>query len=120
MNNELIVQGLMIAAIGMGLVFVVIIFLWGLMALLMRLTSGGDRPEAATPQPEITESSLAPEVEITERQRKAAAAAVAVGLAMTAWRQRGASAYDDKQMDRISPWQAFHRSRQVNPERRRG
>ena len=36
MDNELIVQGLMIAAIGMGLVFVVIIFLWGLMALLDR------------------------------------------------------------------------------------
>jgi|GEM_PF-3913028 len=32
-------QGLVIAAIGMGLVFAIIIFLWGLMALMMRLTS---------------------------------------------------------------------------------
>ncbi len=36
-------QGLLITGIGMGLVFVVIIFLWGLMALMMRVTSGKKR-----------------------------------------------------------------------------
>ena len=120
MDNELIVQGLMIAAIGMGLVFVVIIFLWGLMALLMRLTSGGDHPEAETQLPETTDAALAPEIEKTERQRKAAAAVVAVSLALAAQRQNGSSASIEGPKGRITPWQAFHRSRQVNPEQRRG
>jgi Na+-transporting methylmalonyl-CoA/oxaloacetate decarboxylase gamma subunit len=35
-----LIKGLLITGIGMGLVFVVIIMLWGVMAGLVRLTSG--------------------------------------------------------------------------------
>ena len=42
-------QGLLITAIGMSLVFVVIIFLWGMMALLVRVTSKKEEmPEIET------------------------------------------------------------------------
>ena len=119
MNSELLMQGLMIAAIGMGLVFVVIIFLWGLMALLMRLTSNGEEPMAEDVYQEATDGGLVPELEKTERQRRAAAAAVAVGLALTSSARLPA---DPKggQSGEVSPWQAFHRSRGIEPEERRG
>jgi sodium pump decarboxylase gamma subunit len=120
MATELISQGLMIAAIGMGLVFVVIIFLWGLMALLMRLTSSKEKPEADKITPELTDSALAPEVEQTEAQRRAAAAAVAVSLALAAFRKTASGPASTAPGRELSPWQAFHRSRQTNPEQRRG
>ena len=118
MNNELMTQGLMIAAIGMGLVFVVIIFLWGLMALLMRLTSGKEASKDEVVQPEKTDISLVPEFESTERQRRAASAAVAVGLGMTLSRKQVAGSSGQGSKGEVSPWQAFHRSRQINPEQR--
>ena len=118
MNNELMNQGLMIAAIGMGLVFVVIIFLWGLMALLMRLTSGKDTPKPEAALPEMTDTSIVPEFERTERQRRAAAAAVAVGLALASSRKPSAEASSRSTKGEVSPWQAFHRSRQINPQQR--
>ena len=120
MDTELILQGLMIAAIGMGLVFVVIIFLWGLMALLMRLTSGGEKPEADVQGPEQEDEAQAPEVEQVERLRRAAAAAVAVGLAQASYQKSGERASRAGLQDGISSWQAFHRSRQVTPEQKRG
>ena len=120
MDNELIIQGLRIAAIGMGLVFVVIIFLWGLMALLMRLTSRGETPEDEALPGEMTDQTLIPEFEATERQRRAAAAAVAVGLAMTLDRMKAGVSFGGGPKNELSPWQAFHRSRQTNPEQRRG
>lgn len=118
MNSELVNQGLMIAAIGMGLVFVVIIFLWGLMALLMRLTSAGESPQPEHLPLEMSDSSMPPKFEITERQRRAAAAAVAVSLALASSGKR--SAPSPGPTAEVSPWQAFHRSRQINPEQRRG
>ena len=75
-------QGLLIAGIGMGLVFVVIIFLWGLMALMMSLTSGKKRQTAEEPLPTQTDEPLIPELADAEGQRRAAAAAVAVSLAL--------------------------------------
>jgi len=120
MNNELIIQGLRIAAIGMGLVFLVIIFLWGLMALLMRLTSRGETPEDEALPGERTDQSLIPKFEATERQRRAAAAAVAVSLAMAFNWVKAGEPLGGGPKDEVSAWQAFHRSRQTNPEQRRG
>ena len=119
MNSELVVQGLMIAAIGMGLVFVVIIFLWGMMALLMRLTSNSEAPTAEDVSQEATDAGLVPELARTERQRRAAAAAVAVGLALTSSARKPAD-WMERRNGEISPWQAFHRSRGIEPEKKRG
>jgi Na+-transporting methylmalonyl-CoA/oxaloacetate decarboxylase gamma subunit len=119
MNSELLRQGLMIAAIGMGLVFVVIIFLWGLMALLMRLTSGNETLQAKDAARKATDKSQASEVEQTERRRRAAAAAVSVGLALASLAGRPVAAREGRK-DALSPWQAFHRSRSAVPNERRG
>lgn len=107
-------QGLMITGIGMGLVFAVIIFLWGLMALMMRLTSGKKKAAAAEPLPAQTAESLVPELESAESQRRAAAAAVAVSMALAmsgGGKRTAAAAQSDP--GRISPWQAVHRARQL-------
>lgn len=59
-----------ITAIGMGLVFLSIILLWGLMALLVRLSRTRADGAAASSQEEM------------ERKGRAAAVAVALALAM--------------------------------------
>lgn len=120
MDTELMSQGLMITAIGMGLVFAVIIFLWGVMALLMRLTSGREKPAQEDTQGEVPDLKSAPDDEQTGRQRRAAVAAVAVGLALASARKKTSGTRLDAQAGGLSPWQAFHRSRQTNPEQRRG
>jgi Na+-transporting methylmalonyl-CoA/oxaloacetate decarboxylase gamma subunit len=107
-------QGLLIAGIGMGLVFVVIIFLWGLMALMMSLTSGKKKMAAEEALPAQTDEPLVPELANAEGQRRAAAAAVAVSLALAAsggGKRLPAAAQDAP--GRLSPWQAVHRARQL-------
>jgi len=105
-------QGLLITGIGMGLVFVVIIFLWGLMALMMRVTSR-EKPEipvetetAETDQPFVEESHT------SDVQRQAVAAAVAVGVAMAASQRRSQVGTEQDGSSGLSPWQAAHRARQ--------
>jgi Na+-transporting methylmalonyl-CoA/oxaloacetate decarboxylase gamma subunit len=76
-----ITSGLWITLIGMGLVFVSILALWGLMALIVRLTSKypeetEEPEEIASPEPQPDET-IAPEL-----MAKVAAAAVAAALAL--------------------------------------
>lgn len=115
MDIELLKQGLLIAAIGMGLVFAVIIFLWGLMALLMRVTSG-ERRSASKPQAtgEI-KTDQATDYEIAEGQRRAAAAAIAVELALASQQVKKFSQTEGEGWGEVSPWQAFHRLLQIKP-----
>ena len=63
-------QGLLIAGIGMGLVFVVIIFLWGMMALLLKLTSRKNQSVVADSEPIENNADLIPEIVVTEGQRR--------------------------------------------------
>jgi Na+-transporting methylmalonyl-CoA/oxaloacetate decarboxylase gamma subunit len=107
-------QGLLITGIGMGLVFVVIIFLWGLMALMMRLTSGKEKQttdEALLPAQ--TDEPLVPELENAEGQRRAAAAAVAVSMALALAGRKQLPAVAQSDPGNLSPWQAVHRARQM-------
>lgn len=120
MNTELVRQGLMIAAMGMGLVFVVIIFLWGLMALLMRLTSCKGAPTVETLATELADSGPAAEINKMARQRQAAAAGTAVSLALAADHKRRTALSRRGRKGEVSAWQAFHRSRGTNPEERQG
>jgi Na+-transporting methylmalonyl-CoA/oxaloacetate decarboxylase gamma subunit len=81
------ISALQITAIGMGLVFVSLLLLWGLMEGMMRLTARSAAVEAAQAA-EAAEEPCEPEEapgEITDAavlRRRAAAAAVAVALAM--------------------------------------
>ncbi|MAT42354.1 MAG: hypothetical protein CL609_08440 [Anaerolineaceae bacterium] len=79
-----ITQGLIITGIGMGLVFVAILALWGLMTVLVKATA--DRPKVEVP-PEVVEETVvqieSPVSVVTdnnEQLHKAAAAAVAIAL----------------------------------------
>ena len=73
--TNILLQGLTIAGIGMGLVFLMILALWGIMALLVLLTTRTKPPEV-----EAVEQPAEPR---TETDYKAEAAAVAVAFALT-------------------------------------
>jgi len=112
-------QGLLIAAIGMGLVFVMILFLWGLMALMMRLTSGRKSQPQADEDLIETEVSPIADIESTEKMRRAAVAAVAAAMALgkKVSQNRKSVAGEASQQ---STWQTFHRARQLQNRRTRG
>lgn len=101
MDTEL-AQSLLITGIGMGLVVACLVLLWGLMALLVRLT----RQRAPEPRPPAAEQREVPVVHADDRKRLAAVAAVAVALARAGQSRRpqypGGAALP-------SPWQAAHR-----------
>ena len=117
---SVIQQGLLIAGIGMGLVFAVIIFLWGLMALLLKVTSGKNQSAITESEPIENDPALIPEIAVTEGQRRAAAAAVAVQLAINGDRKNFSEPSDEGEQDQISPWQTFHRNRQLDNTKVRG
>lgn len=78
---ELLNDSLIIMAIGMGLVFIVILLLWGMMELLVKTIK--DKPEAVKEEPEIaviTEETL----EGGDHKRLAAVLAVTTALAQLA------------------------------------
>jgi len=113
-------QGLLIAAIGMGLVFAVIIFLWGLMALMMRLTS---REATATAEEDMmgeTNELTRPAMQDAKGRRQAAAAAVAVALAIAKSKSSRLLVQREKNAGELSPWQAYHRTRQSENQNKRG
>jgi Na+-transporting methylmalonyl-CoA/oxaloacetate decarboxylase gamma subunit len=102
------VNALWITLIGMGLVFISIIMLWGLMALLVRLAAERGEPEPVEAEP-AAEMAASEEVGAgLERKRRAAAAAVAVALA----RRKPARAA--QAASSLSTWQAVQRANQVS------
>ena len=58
--NETFVQGLILSAIGMGMVFAALAGLWALIALLGRLKLPGQQSRASTTLAEQDQSALAP------------------------------------------------------------
>jgi Na+-transporting methylmalonyl-CoA/oxaloacetate decarboxylase gamma subunit len=108
---------LWISLIGMSLVFVAILLLWGLMALLVRLTTRSGQAE--TPALEAASaieveagSSAIPQGSLEfDSKRRAAAAAVAIALAMQ--KTNGASRLVDRPSS-VSAWQAVHRASQLS------
>lgn len=123
-------NALWITVVGMGMVFLVILFLWGLMALLVRLTAdspAGSTPAAPEAQPSasqaegaggISESGSSPQPD--PRPRLAAAAAVAAALAL---RASAPQARPPSPAGPASPWLAAHRAglfaQRSTPPRRR-
>ncbi len=97
-----LLNALIITAVGMGLVFASIVLLWGVMALLVRVTA--ERPEAEEP--------TAAEAQLSEREikQRAAIAAVAAALAREA---AGWVPFAAPQTSAPSPWQSVMRGRQL-------
>lgn len=117
--RELMQTGWLITGIGMGLVFAVIIILWGLMALLMKLTSR----EKKTKLESETESDLATEMVFLQEdqnglKKKAAAAAAAIGLGLIQGVRSGTQI--NEQNTKINAWQAVTRTRQLQNQIIRG
>jgi sodium pump decarboxylase gamma subunit len=108
--SELLSQGLLMTAIGMGLVFLALIFLWGLINLIARLPIGAKREEEAAPSEEAEAAPPTPPAEDNRQalRARAAAAAVAAALAM----QRSAMRIAPPTSQTVSAWQAARRSSQ--------
>lgn len=108
--SELLSQGLLMTAIGMGLVFLALIFLWGLINLIARLPIGAKREEEAAPAEEVEAAPPTPPAEDNRQalRARAAAAAVAAALAM----QRSAMRIAPPTGQTVSAWQAARRSSQ--------
>jgi len=113
-------QGLLIAAIGMGLVFTIIIFLWGLMALMMRMTSRENPGVGAETEDEQPETEKLPAIPPKDHTLRAIAAAVAVRLAIEKTKPRQDLRQQDGVSEALTPWQTLHRNRQIEHKRRRG
>ncbi len=110
--EENLANALQITVVGMGLVFAAILLLWGLMALLVRLTA--DAPVA---EPPAEAEPTADDTNDTDLKRRVAIAAVSVALAqadsaptpvLTAAAPRGAT---------LSPWQAANRANPLKHQR---
>jgi Na+-transporting methylmalonyl-CoA/oxaloacetate decarboxylase gamma subunit len=111
-------DALIITVIGMGLVFIAIVALWGLMELMVRVTARYSREEETEDGEEVSESAepvaeTTPEVvdASTDLKRKAAAAAVVLALAQEEEQPEYAqvSSYSSG-----SAWQAVSRGGQLN------
>ena len=112
-------NALWITLIGMGLVFLAILLLWGLMVLLVRLTR---EPQKAQPAPlpgnEIPVTEETPtQAQLIERKRRAAAAAVAVAFAVNNSKRSGTVNLPmpgKPAPSSISAWQVVHRASQIS------
>lgn len=101
-------DALFISWVGMGLVFVGLLALWGMMAVLVKLTNS--RKAASATDESV--SSIADKDSDPECKRKAASAAVAVAMALM---NTSFTASPHREIERMSPWQAAHRSHQISP-----
>lgn len=94
-------QALMITIIGVGLIFAVLLVLWGLMAALVHLTAR--HTQVDTPTPAAAPSGVP--VDRHAARRRAAIVGVAVALAIEAERAATAPLLQPTP-GAISPWQA--------------
>jgi Na+-transporting methylmalonyl-CoA/oxaloacetate decarboxylase gamma subunit len=108
-------NALWITLIGMRLVFIAILALWGMMALIVRLTT--EREESGEEEADSLEMAASEESAVSgmtsdnNRKRQAAAAAVAVALQL---RRAVAPARAVETAGALSAWQAVHRASQIS------
>ena len=113
---ETLKQGLLITIIGMGIVFAMILILWGIMVLLVKLTNRPEAEEAV----EETETVLPEPVAISVTgDASALAAAIAVAYALSA-KPKTAFAADTQSIQTGSTWLAAGRAQQVARQTNRG
>lgn len=107
-------NALWITLIGMGLVFIAILLLWGLMALIVRIFAEREAPVQAVEEPSAAQpAALAQSASPADgdRKRRAAAAAVAVALAVQHTARQPRSKAPN---GALSPWQSVHRAGQLS------
>lgn len=111
--NTPIQNSLLITAIGMGLVFLSILLLWGMMELVVRMTANKRSPlEQPDKAKENTNPAQTADNSEQMNRAKAAAAAVSYALAIekTARNQQTVQA----PRENISTWQAVMRAGNLN------
>ena len=101
MTSDLILS-LQVTLVGMGIVFLAIVLLWGLMTLLTFLTQRGDSASNAPKPPPVDPRGL-----------KAQAAAGAVAAALAEQSQHTAQPLSTPPTTIISAWQLGMRTRQM-------
>ena len=104
-----IIQTLQITLVGMGLVFGAILLLWGVMALLMRITAGRRLPA----EPILNAQDYALQEETEERDRKHRAAIVAVATALSLDKQ-APHEFPLPPTAIVSAWQAVMRANNIH------
>lgn len=84
--SETFSQGLLIAGLGMGLVFAMILALWGIMVLLVRLTNPKNKEVLPVEGEAAGEAAILADL-LQEKQKLAAATAVACALKLEQTKQ---------------------------------
>lgn len=103
-------NALMITGIGMGLVFIAILLLWGLMELMGRFIKDSPQAEQAEEAPEPSVPAQDKPLAAITAMAKAASVAVAVALAMSTVKKIGAQRPDTA----VTGWQAALRANRLN------
>lgn len=119
MENLSLFPALLITGIGMGLVFLGLALLWGLMNLLVKLSTS-NQPEEALPQPAlaVVDHNLADNLVDNEQERRRTAAVLAVAYALA--QQSDANQPHEFPLPPaalVSAWQAVLRTRMINKQR---
>lgn len=115
------VKGLLITGIGMGLVFVVIIMLWGVMAGLVGLTSGTRKKKSAAEEVRGAVEELATDGVVADGTAlKRKAAAIAVAYALGARSGQAGRFVSEQKANEASSWVAVGRARQLSDQSLRG
>jgi Na+-transporting methylmalonyl-CoA/oxaloacetate decarboxylase gamma subunit len=108
-----------ISALGMGLVFAAILLLWGVLALLVRLTT------ERQPEPDTNPAEITPALAILDApnprsaRARAAAVAVAIALARKAPTPATHEMVSTTPSSAVSAWQAVMRATVLNARRPR-
>jgi len=105
-----ITQGLLITAIGMGLVFVAILLLWGLMDFLVRITNDKTAKDVVIDMEKITQEPVIESEGKTQRLHHVASVAVTIAMSL----QKQFPIIKPQESGTISAWQSSRRSQVLN------
>jgi Na+-transporting methylmalonyl-CoA/oxaloacetate decarboxylase gamma subunit len=105
-----ITQGLLITAIGMGLVFLAILLLWGLMDILVRLTNDKTAKVVTIDVEKITQEPVIESEDKSQRLHRVASVAVAIAMSL----QKQFPIIKPQESGTISAWQTSRRSQVLN------
>lgn len=109
--SDILVNALWITLIGMGLVFLALLLLWGMMEFMVRATSRAARAEVEEAS-QAESAAAAPEAPAAARSKAALAAAVAVAIALA--QHHAAAPVETPVSANISVWQAAMRTARLN------
>ena len=102
-----IIQGLLITVIGMGLVFVAILLLWGLMIVIVRITDESKTAKKTIViEMENTGGTSTSSLEDSKKLQKVAAVSVAIAMSL----QKTFPIIKPQPSSPVSPWQAAKRN----------